>query len=144
MQNKQFKIKLHGNPDIDIREEEIGDTEGIIADKKRYPFMSRKISVLHVFYGEEKYILHNPQNYKFDGCTIPFGLCKGNPKILVPAMFHDLSCENKELVGYNRYVSSRLFKELLILFKVNRIIANIMFLFVDNYQKTQRGWKRNK
>ena len=139
---KKLTLKLFGNPDVDIREEELGDSEGIIADKKRYPFLAQKIAVLHVFHGVDKYILHNPQNYKYDGATIPFGLCKGNPKLLTPAMFHDLMCENKEIIGYNRYLSSCVFRELLILFKVNTIIAYIMFLFVDIYQRTQRGWKR--
>ena len=139
---REIKLKLFGNPDVDIREEELGDSEGIIADKKRYPFMTQKIAVLHVIDGQKKYILSNPQNYKYDGATIPFGLCKGNPKLLTPAMFHDLMCENKEIIGYNRYLSSCVFRELLILFKVNTIIAYIMFLFVDIYQRTQRGWKR--
>lgn len=139
---KKLTLKLFGNPDVDIREVEVDDTKEIIADKKRYPFIAQKIAVLHVFYGVDKYILHNDQNYKYDGATIPFGLCKGNPKLLTPAMFHDLMCENKEIIGYNRYLSSCVFRELLILFKVNRIIAYIMFLFVDVYQRTQRGWKR--
>ena len=57
---KTLTLKLFGNPDVDIREVEIDDTKEIIADKKRYPFLAQKIAVLHVFYGKEKYILHNP------------------------------------------------------------------------------------
>lgn len=141
---KKITLKLYGNPDIDIREEELGDSQEVIADKKKYPFMARQIAVLHVFYGQDKYILHNPQNYKYDGCTIPLGLAKGNPKLLVPSLFHDLMCTDKSQIDYNRFLSSLIFYKLLRMFKVNWLVAFLMFVFVDCWQRTVKTWKRNK
>lgn len=137
-------LKLYGNPDIDIREEELNDSAEVIADKKKYPFLARQIAVLQVYYGQKKYCLHNPQNYKYDGATIPFGLCKGNPKLLVPSLFHDLMCQDKSLIGYNRFLSSLIFYKLLRMFKVNFVFAFIMFVFVDLWQRHIREWKREK
>lgn len=142
---KKLTLKLYGNPDIDFREEELGDSAEVIKDKKRFPFIARKIAVLHVYYGQEKYCLHNPQDFKFDGCTIPLGLAKGNPKILVPSMFHDLMCNDKTIIGYNRFLSSLIFFKLLRMFKVNFFVAFLMFLFVDTWQRIAvKGWRRNK
>ena len=139
---KKLTLTLFGNPDVDIREVETDDTKEIIADKKRYPFLAQKIAVLHVFYGVDKYILHNPQNYKYDGATIPLGLGKGNPKYLTPSLFHDLMCQDKSIIGYNRYLSSLILFKLLLMHHVFAPWAFIMFLCVDVYQRTQRGWKR--
>lgn len=139
---KKLELKLYGNPDIDIREVEPGDSEGIISDKKRFPFVARKIAVLHVYYGKDKYCLHNPAPFKYDGATIPFGLCKGDTRLLVPALFHDLTCTDKSIVSYNRFLSSLIFYKLLRMNKVNWLYAFIMFMFVDIWQRHIKGWKR--
>ncbi len=81
------------------------------------------------------------KGYIFDGATIPFNIGKGNMKLLIPALFHDISCERKKNVFYSRNLSSLIFRELLLLCKVNIFKANIMYFAVDIYQRFCKGWR---
>lgn len=137
-----FKIQLIGDPDVDIRYVMPDDKPEEIKDKNKRPFIAKKSALIKVEYDGKTYYICNDTNYIYDGATIPFKIGKGNMKLLVPAIFHDIICENKEKVDYNRYLSSLIFRELLIQCKVNKLIAWAMFHIVDNFQKTQRGWKK--
>lgn len=141
---KRLELKLYGDPKVFCRSVQQTDDKETIADKKRLPFEATQIAVLHVFYGAEKYILHNPAPFRYDGATIPFGLCKGNPKLWIPALFHDLMMNDRALINYNRFLSSLIFYKLLRMHKVNWLYAFIMFMFVDLWQRTIKEWKRNK
>ena len=81
------------------------------------------------------------KGYVFDGATIPFNIGKGNMKLLIPALFHDIMCERKNLVFFSRNLSSVIFRELLLKCKVNIFKAYCMYMAVDNYQRFCRGWK---
>lgn len=141
---KKIQITLYGDPDIDIREGKQGDSDEITEHKKKYPFMARRKAFLQVIYGEDEYNIHNPVPYYYDGATIPFGLCKGDTRLLTPAMFHDIMTQKKEVIGYNRLLSSLVYFRLLRIYKVSLLWAFIQFLFVDLWQRTRPGWKRNK
>lgn len=141
-------VEMFYNPDVDVREVMPNDTEDIIKDKQKYPFMARKKAILKIAYLDKDGNLFttafsNPVNFKYDGATIPFKIGKGNMKLLIPAMWHDIMCDHKDKIDFNRYLSSLVFKELLIQCKVNKLVANFMFICVDNWQKLQRGWKLN-
>ena len=71
---------------------------------------------------------------------IIFNIGKGNMKLLIPALFHDITCERKELVFYERKLSSLIFKALLLECKVPFIKAVLMYYAVDNYQKFCPDW----
>ena len=88
-----------------------------------------------------KFSLLANKGYIFDGATIPFNIGKGNMKLLIPALFHDIMCERKGSVFYTRNLSSIIFRELLLLCKVNLFKAYFMYLAVDNYQRFCKGWK---
>lgn len=143
---EQLKVELIGDPYIMVREVLPTDDDKTVEDKNRLPFMTQRSALIKVFYVDKEgkeinKIISNPTVYKYDGASIPFKIGKGNMKLLIPALFHDLMCEDKSRINYNRRLSSLIFKNLLIQCKVNKLVAEIMFLAVDNYQKCMKGWK---
>ena len=141
MSKKYFSVELFGDPDIRVREVLPYDDEDTVKDKNRKPFQANKTALIKVVYDDKVYFISNETNYKYDGASIPFKIGKGNMKLLIPSMFHDIMCEDKILVDKNRKLSSMIFKELLLQCKVNKLTAEIMYLTVDNYQKLMKGWK---
>ena len=140
MKNTLF-VEIYGDPDVKTRAVLPDDDENTVKDKNRWPFMAQKSALIKVEWNKTVFYIANETNFKYDGATIPFKIGKGNMKLLIPALFHDIMCENKDKIGFNRYLSSLVFRDLLIKCKVNKITAQIMFLAVDNYQRFQRGWK---
>ena len=140
-----ISVKLVGNPEIEVRYVMPWDDEETVEEKNRKPFLANKSALIKVIYrtqGKElQKIISNPTEYIYDGATIPFKIGKGNMKLLIPALFHDIICEDKSLVDYNRRLSSLIFKELLLQCKVNKIVAETMFLAVDIFQRFMDGWK---
>ena len=124
------------------------DSEEIKKDKEEFPFKQRipvdfKIVTANNTYNFlfEQY-RNDEEGFKYDGTSLPWGIKgllggKGNPRFLIPAFFHDIFCNHKELLGRDRYLSSVIFKELLLANKVNGFLANTMFFAVDNFQKFQ-------
>ncbi len=108
------------------------------------PYLNKKNINFTIEAEGEEYKMFFPEGYTWDGASIPFGFrwiigSKGDPKFLIPSMVHDKMCECHYLVGNNRNLSSRVFKELLIACGVGKVKAQIMYLAVDNFQRTQ-GW----
>lgn len=139
-------VELIGNPDIEVRQVMPEDDEATVKDKNKRPFKTNKTALIKVLYrdkkgNETKKIISNPTEYIYDGATIPFKIGKGNMKLLIPALFHDLMCDDKSRIDYNRRLSSLIFKDLLLQCKVNKIVAETMFLIVDTYQRFMEGWK---
>ena len=144
---KEFlSVELVGNPCIEVRQVMPYDDEATVQDKNRKPFKTNKSALIKVLYINKygntiKKIISNPAEYIYDGASIPFKIGKGNMKLLIPALFHDLMCEDKSRIDYNRNLSSQIFRDLLIQCKVNKITAEIMYLAVDTYQRFMKGWK---
>lgn len=139
-------VEMFGNPNIDVLEVLPTDTNEVAKEKQKKPFLAKEKAILKIAYIDKNDKLFttafsNPRNYQFDGATIPFRIGKGNMKLLIPALWHDLMCDRKDKIGYNRYLSSLVFRELLLQCGVNRIIAEIMFFVVDNWQKLIKEWK---
>ena len=135
-------VELFGNPNIQVREVLPTDDEKTVKDKNRKPFQANKVAILKVTYGDKTYILSNVTGYTWDGASIPFKIGKGNMKLLIPSMYHDIICENKGLVDFDRKLSSMIFRELLLQCKVNRLTANIMYESVEIYQRFMKGWSK--
>lgn len=140
---KLLSVELIGNPDIDVREvlpyEETGD-------RNKKPFCCRNSALIKVKYQDKEKklrtkIISNECNYCYDGATIPFKIGKSNMKLLIPSLYHDIMCEDKSKIDYQRNLSSQIFKELLLQCGVNKVTAQIMYLAVDNYQRFMKGWK---
>lgn len=139
---KLISVQLHGNPEIDVREvlpyEEL-------EDKNKKPFITKKSALIKIKYEDKKKsytkIISNESNYKYDGASIPFKIGKGNMKLLIPSLYHDIMCEDKSKIDYHRNLSSLIFRELLKQCGVNKVMAQLMYLAVDNYQRFMKGWK---
>lgn len=143
---EQLTVELIGDPQVLMRCVLPCDTLLIAKDKYKYPFLAQQSALIKIHYVDENgkeinKIISNPTNHKYDGATIPFRIGKGNPKLLVGALFHDLMCDDKSIIDFNRRLSSLILKDLLIQCKVNILIAWIMFFFVEIYQKRMDGWK---
>ena len=118
-----------------------------LEDILKRPYMCRVSVNFFVKYLGKTHQIFIEKGFKYDGATIPFGFRwliggKGNPKFLVASCVHDKMCKCPWLVGYNRYLSSLIFKELLIACGCGKIKANIMFGAVDTFQKFMKTWKR--
>ena len=117
-----------------------------IDDIEKRPFLNKKgVTYTIVFKGEE-YRFYIPKGYTWDGATIPFGFRwilggKGNPQFLIPSCVHDKMCECKWLIDYNRELSSRVFKELLLACGCSKLKANIMYFAVNKFQYFVLGWR---
>lgn len=141
LSKKCFSVELFGDPDIKVREVMPYDDEKTVKDKNKKPFIAQNVAIIKVTYGDKRYIISNPTGYVYDGASIPFKIGKGNMKLLIPALFHDIICEDKSLVDYNRKLSSMIFKELLLQCHVNKLTAEIMYQSVNIYQCFMDGWK---
>jgi len=143
---EQLYVKQFGDCDIDIREVTADDDYITVAHKQKYPFVARSRAILKVFYidkdGNQYHygISYKPPFY-YDGATIPGGLCKGDTRLLEPALWHDLFCREKSKIGFNRHLSSLVFRELLLQHKVEKPTAQLMYCSVDAWQRIQKGWK---
>lgn len=136
-----IKLSLNKMPHIHARAIYPTDTEEERKDKNRKQFINCITSILTVCLNDEQFSITALKGYCFDGATIPFGIGKGNMKLLVPALFHDIMCDRKELVNFDRNLSSRIFRELLIICGVPKWKAQLMYLAVDNFQRFMKGWK---
>ena len=135
-------LKLSNDPCIAIRSVLFDDDDNTIKDKNKKQFITTKSSMLNVIFEDDTNLyLYAPKNYKFDGATIPFGIGKGDMKLVIPALFHDICCDDKKLVNYDRKLASTIFKEALMKCKVNKFIAEEMYIHVEAYQKLFSKWR---
>lgn len=141
---KEIKnLKLSNNPHIHARSVLLNENREKIKDKNKKQFVTCNSASLTVFFDDNtKLVLYAPKGYKFDGATIPFNIGKGNMKLLIPALFHDIICDNKNFVDYDRNLASRIFKAALIACGVNKLIAHTMYLAVETYQIFLGKWSR--
>ena len=130
-----MRIRLSKEPVIITRPITFEDTEEVMKQKNKKQFVVMNTCILSVYLVDREFTITAFTGYCFDGATIPFGLGKGNMKFLIPALYHDIMCEKKHLVNNDRNLSSRIFKELLLLCGVPKWKAQLMYLAVDNYQK---------
>ena len=138
---KVKRIVIEGTGKVFTRPISITDTKEEIKAKQQKPFILQGDYTLEVYLdNSEVFIIEAHNGYTFDGATIPFGLGKGDMKILIPALFHDIMCENHSLVKNNRKLSSDIFYELLTTFHNNKLKAKIMYLSVELWQKIVGKW----
>ena len=142
MKEKDLQMYVDTYPIVMCRTILPTDTVAEKKNKNKKQFINLRRSVLTVKNGDREFLIIAHKDYCFDGATIPFGIGKGNMKLLMPALFHDVMCENKDIVDYDRHLSSLIFKHLLIMCGVPKIKANFMYGCVDNYQKIFGKWRK--
>lgn len=113
------------------------------------PFYTLKDLGIYIEYEEERYQFTIPKGYDWNGANVPpfawliIGQQK-EPRFKFASCVHDYMCENKEVVGYNRYLSTLIFEALCEHFgRFNDIKRWAMFHSVDNFQKCKK-WKKGK
>lgn len=136
---EELKIYVDREPFITVKSPLHYDKEEL-----KKPYLNKVTCMFTVYYNNEQYVIRCAKGYDWDGASIPFGFrwiigAKGSPQFLVPSMVHDKLCENPHFIKNDRYLSSLIFRELLIAYKVNKFKANVMFHAVDNFQKIAGG-----
>ena len=93
----------------------------------------------------EEYKFEIPNNYNWDGATIPNFFsriigAKTDNKFLIASMVHDVLCENHDYINNDRYFSTIVFERLLYASGVGAFKRWLMKHSVDNFQKFC-GWE---
>lgn len=140
--NDDLKILVDREPCLTVKSPRYYTKE-----QMKKPYLCKVRVAFTVFYKDRQYVILCPKGYDWDGASIPFGFrwligAKGSPEFLVPSMVHDRLCENKKFIDNDRKLSSLIFRELLIAYKVSKFKANVMYNAVDNFQKLCGGWKK--
>lgn len=137
--NYSIKTEISNNPNIKTNTILPSDTREEAKKKNKKQFITTKECVLTVIIGYSYLLkIYAQKGYEFDGATIPFNIGKGNMKLLIPALFHDIMCGSKIL---GRELSTKIFKSLLLDCKVNSFVAEVMAIAVDLWQKFVGRWK---
>lgn len=118
------------------------DDKETVENKEKFPFkLSNDVDFFIAYkYSDVNYKISFKKGFVWDGASIPsffwrFIGQKGDPEFLIASMVHDKLCNEHNLIGNNRLLSSLIFRELLIACKVPKFKANMMFFVVDNFQK---------
>ena len=118
--NKKVGIYFSENPHISIRYYIPSMTEEERKSIERYPFINKKnLQVRLVDYKKDKtYNFEIPKGYCYDGASIPrlfwriIGSNTDN-RFLIPALIHDILCENHSFIDNDRKFSTEVFNALL-------------------------------
>lgn len=145
--NKKVGIFFSENPHISIRYYIPSMTEEERKSIERYPFINKKnLQVRLVNYKKDKtYNFEIPKGYCYDGASIPrlfwriIGSNTDN-RFLIPALIHDILCENHSFIDNDRKFSTEVFNALLEASDVNAFKRFLMKNSVDCFQKTQK-WR---
>lgn len=145
--NKKVGIFFSENPHISLRYYIPSMTEEERKSIERYPFINKKnLQVRLVDYKKDKtYNFEIPKGYCYDGASIPrlfwriIGSNTDN-RFLIPALIHDILCENHSFIDNDRKFSTEVFNALLEASEVNAFKRFLMKNSVDCFQKTQK-WR---
>lgn len=145
--NNRVCIFFSENPQISIRYYIPSMTEEERKSIERYPFINKKnLQVRLVDYKKDKtYNFEIPKGYCYDGASIPrlfwriIGSNTDN-RFLIPALIHDILCENHSFIDNDRKFSTEVFNALLEASEVNAFKRFLMKNSVDCFQKTQK-WR---
>ena len=145
--NNRVGIFFSENPHISIRYYIPSMTEDERKSIEKYPFINKKnLQVRLVDYKKDKtYNFQIPKGYCYDGASIPrlfwriIGSNTDN-RFLIPALIHDILCENHSFIENDRKFSTEVFNALLDASEVNAFKRFLMKNSVDCFQKTQK-WR---
>lgn len=116
-------------------------------DNKKKPFILMNDIAYLTSYGSDIYRIEIKRKYNWDGASIPrfFWRIVGSqydPDFAPASMIHDWLCEHKDFIQKDGVkISSDIFRDILILYKVPEWKAKLMATAVRAYQMTQKGWR---
>lgn len=120
----------------------LSDDELKAALKK--PFIITCDIKIDIEYEDKNYSFVIEKGYDWNGANVPsfawvlIGQQK-EPRFKLASCVHDYICEHKEVIDYNRYLSTLIFEALCEYFgRFNAFKRWAMFHSVDNFQKLQR------
>ena len=115
---------------------------------KKYPFICRKNLEVKLFdhIKNKSYGFKIPKGYCYDGASIPrafWRLIGSNTdnSFLIPALIHDVLCENHSYIDNDREFSSNVFNALLEVSEVGKFKRFLMKNSVNIFQKFC-GWEK--
>ena len=127
----------------------VGLTGKALKKALKKPFIVTEDINITVQYKGKVYRFTIPKGYDWNGANVPF-FCwliigqQKEPRFKLASCIHDYLCEHKEVINYDRYLSTLIFETLCEYFgRFNNFKRWAMFHSVDNFQKTQR-WKKGK
>ena len=115
---------------------------------KKFPFLCKtKLDVIIFDYKKDKkYTFTIPKDYCYDGMTIPrfawtlIGVSKENNGGLISSLLHDYLTEHKDIINYDKALSTNVFNALLKVGEINSIRRFVMKNSVACYQTLFCKW----
>lgn len=114
--------------------------------EKPFTLMNNVFYISGKYKDTESYGISINKGYNWNGANIPKFLWRVvgsqyNPEFLPASMVHDWLCENKKFIIKNGVkISSDIFKDILILYKVPKFKAWLMASAVRAFQMTKKEW----
>lgn len=115
-------------------------------EKKPFTLMNNIYYLSGEYEGLNSYGIVINKGYNWNGANIPRFLWRivgsqYNPEFLPASMVHDWLCENKKFIIKNGVkISSDIFKDILMLYKVPKAKAWIMATAVRAFQMLNKDW----
>ena len=129
-------------PITTVRKPLPSDTDKEKADKKRFPYLNKSKVKFEISYLGITHYITIDKGFTWDGSSCP-GL-HHIPSLLNASMVHDTLCNNHSLIGYDRQLSSMVFREIGIASGVNVPFMYLAYYCVDNFQKLFGKDKKGK
>ena len=141
-----LKITSDDTPHTAVIKPLPSDTDEEKKEKKAKPYLNKTRIMWDVNYLGKQYCFVIEKGYRWNGANIPRCFwcligSMGESDFLDASMVHDKMCENHDIIGNDRQLSSMVFREILKGAGVSNLKANIMYLAVDKFQKYFGKWE---
>lgn len=146
VKDSELAILFSQKPNIILREPTDAKNKFELRSIKKFPMRNLEPFVCtisdHTSFKKHEFIV---PKMNYDGASIPCFLwfligANTNPFYKIPSLIHDVICNNHELIGYDRKLSSKVFRALLLKEGVSVFKANIMYYAVDIFQRFIVNW----
>ena len=145
-EDEELAIKFGGIPHVCVRYVLPSSTPAEVESIKKYPFINKKELKVALIdkVKEDVYYFIIPKGYCYDGATVPkfFWRVIGpntDNSFLIPALIHDVLCENHHYINNDREFSTKVFNALLEVAEVPPFKRFLMKNSVDLFQRFC-GW----
>lgn len=146
-EDKELSIFFDDVPQVGVRYILPSSTELEKFSIKQYPFINRKALAVKLFdrIKQKPYGFTIPKGFCYDGASIPrifWRLIGSNTdnSFLIPALIHDVLCENHNYVDNDREFSTKVFNALLVVSDVGKYKRYLMKNSVNIFQKLFCKW----
>ena len=141
-EDDELKIEFDGVPHVCMRYVLPSSTPAEVKSIKKYPFINKttlRVTITDKII-DDVFVFDIAKGYCFDGASIPrlfwrvIGSNTDN-SFLIPALIHDVICENHFYIGSDREFSTQIFDALLKVAEVPAFKRFLMTNSVDVYQR---------